>query len=456
MSAVTMAKKLNKKTSANGLQSAMILPGEELKKGIWPRSIPLWMAAFYMALFIIRPWEKLLPLLQDIYFERAYALCMLTALFFTNKKQFRMGLQSLAIVLFFFALAVSSIFAWDSSLAREVLYEYMTVIVFYFVLIMVIRTAYELRFMVTSYIVIMTVYLAKSQWEFFIHGEHRADMGVHRLCGIETSFGGPNVLAMSIVVSLPILFYLWSVRKQFSETWPKAYQVWFPRVLVFYSFLAISSIIFTYSRSGMLSVILVMTLTTFGKRGIGRKLAFVLLGVMALVSIWFIMPEDSKNRFQSIWDPTAGPQSAQVSAQGRIEGLKAGMKMFERSPLTGVGIGNFIVYRVKYVDGIALNPHNLAGQLLGETGLLGAGAFLMIILVALLNYLKVRALSKRCQDLKDLSDLVLACRNGIIILLFEGLFGHNGYRYQWLWMAAFILISKELIIRRRRKNVGLV
>ena len=61
-----------------------ILGTEEYKKGIWPRSICLWMAALYVALFIIRPWEQLFPQLGEIHFERIYALSMIAATFFFN------------------------------------------------------------------------------------------------------------------------------------------------------------------------------------------------------------------------------------------------------------------------------------------------------------------------------------------------------------------------------------
>jgi len=169
-----------------------------------------------------------------------------------------MNFQTLAIILFLFAISFSMVFAWNPSLSWEPFYEYLTLIIFYFILIMVIRTPYDLVFMVTCYIVTTAVYLAKSQMEFFFFGQHRYDpgAGIVRMCGIESTFGGPNSLAMSIVVSLPMLLFLWSIRKELSDTWPASWRRWFPRFLVFYFLLAASSIILTNSRSGMVSFIL--------------------------------------------------------------------------------------------------------------------------------------------------------------------------------------------------------
>jgi len=429
-------------------ESTMTLAGadENLKRGIWPRSVVLWMAAFYVALFIIRPWEQLLPWLGAIYFEKVYALCMIAAVFFSGKKKLKMNLQTLAVILFLFAISFSAIFARHPSLAWDPLYAYLTLTIFYFILLLVIRTPYELAFMVTCYIVTMAVYLGKSQWEFFVHGAHRSTQGVTRLCGIESTFGGPNSLAMSVVISLPVLIFLWSIRKEFSCRWPKLWSKWFPRFLVFYSLLAVSSIILTNSRSGMVSFILFVLLATFRGRGIGRKLGYILFGVLLLATLWLVIPEEHKGRFITIWDPESGPKIAEKSAEGRREGFKAGMEMFDRFPLTGVGIGNFIEYRVAHVDGVSLNAHNLIGQVLGETGVVGGGAFLFMVAITIVNCFKIRGIARRNRSdpkLAALSGLGLACRDALILLAFEGLFGHNLLRFNWLWLAAFSSLALQ-------------
>ena len=42
----------------------------------------------------------------------------------------------------------------------------------------------------------------------------------------------------------------------------------------------------------------------------------------------------------------------------------AGLGMFSRYPMVGIGPGNFVAYRVKNLDGIPLEAHNLAGQIM--------------------------------------------------------------------------------------------
>ena len=438
-----------------GSEMAILGSGEHLKNDIWPRSVVLWMAALYVALFIIRPWEQLVPWLSTIRFERIYALCMIAAVFSYPKKQLPRSFQTAAVILFFLGIGVSALFAWNSSLAWAPFYEYMTLLIFYFILLLVVRTPYELMFLVACYLVAMAMYLTKSQWEYFVHGQHRYDMGVYRMVGIETTFGGPNSLAMSIVVSLPFCLFLYSVRKEFCQKWPAFWRKWLSKGPAIYLALAVSSIALTNSRSGMLSFVLFVFLVTFRGKGVGRKLGNIIIGVLILLLLWQVLPQEKKGRFRSIWDPSAAPPNATVSAQGRKEGFRAGMTMFKRFPITGVGIGNFGEYRLLHVDGTALEAHNLAGQALGEMGLVGGATFLLMVIVTLANCRKVRVLAKGRSDptVKILSGLALACRDAIILLAFEGFFGHNVRRFNWLWLAAFGVLALQYA-RQRFQEMG--
>jgi O-antigen ligase len=432
------------------LDTWLVGSGEQLKNGIWPRSIPLWIAAFYIALFLIRPWEQLLPWLGTIHFERIYGLCMIFAVLFTSKKNFQMTFQSITPIFFLAAIALSSVFAMNQTLAWDVSYEYLTLVIFYFILLFLIRTPYDLIFIVISYITTMTVYLGKSQWEFFLHGQNRYDMGVYRLTGIETTFGGPNAVAMSIVVSLPFVILLWHFRKEISCGWPDFWRKWFPRFLVFYFILSTSTIILTNSRSGMVSFALFVVLLAWWRRGALKKVFYILIGLCVLFVIWQIMPLEHKNRLRTLWNPNAGPQSATESAEGRSQGYLKGMMIFESNPIVGVGVGNFIDYRIRNIDNNPYNAHNLVAQLLAETGIVGGLAFLLMVLLTFINCGRIIKLNRASPDvtLKVLSGLAVACRYSIIILAFEGLGGHNGLRYNWLWIAAFSILALRFTTQR--------
>lgn len=392
-----------------------------------------------MMIFILRPWEQLLPWLGDIHFERITALILIITIIISHKKQYRFSVQSLLILFFFLALGLSSIFAWDFELSKEPFSVYRNLVVFYFIIFFAIRSWYDLLFMLMSYIFTMTVYLAKAQWEFFIHGQHRFDMGVYRMVGIENTFGGPNNLAMSIVISLPIFLFIWSIRNDLCQDWPGFLKKWFPRILIVYFLLAISSIILTNSRSGMLGLILFILFSTLKGQGFFKKIGYIISGLFLLFIIWEFMPQESQNRFRTIWDPDSGPANAQQSAEGRFEGFHAGINMYKENPVTGVGIGNFTAYRRSKLDGVDLEAHNLIGQLLGETGTIGLLAFLFMIGTIFINVFLIKRYVKIYNNPRVVQQLnfAIAARNSLILLLFLGMFGHNLYRFNWLWLAAF-------------------
>lgn len=431
-------------------EPGLLVSDTELQNGIWPRSKILWMAIFYMALFIIRPWEQLFPVMAIVHPERVFAICMLVAVFLSGGKKFQLTWQTVTVLLFFTAIVFSGFFAYDPSLAKDEVYKFLSIVIFYFVFLIVIHSPYGLAFIVLSYVFTMCVYLSKSQWEFFVNGKHEYRMGVSRLIGIEDTFGGPNALAMSVVVSLPFAALLWKNRTLISNTWPVFWQKKLRFGLLIYGALAVTSIILTNSRSGMAGFVVFVTIIGLSSKGFGKKIKFSIVGVIILAVLWTLMPDENKGRFRTIWAPEEGPANAQESAEGRVAGYKAGMEMFRRFPFTGVGVGNFVAYRVPNIDGEPLQAHNLAGQLLGETGWLGGVTFLMVLGSTIVNCRKIIKYARYRSDpvTSFLADLAKACLISLTLLIFLGMFGHNLYRFNWLWIAAFSSLALRFIHER--------
>jgi O-antigen ligase len=292
----------------------------------------------------------------------------------------------------------------------------------------------------------MVAYLSKAQWEFWIHGRHVYGMSVTRMVGIESLHGSPNSLAMSIVVSLPFALFLWSYRREITDAWPVFYTKWFPRILIYYFILATTSVILTNSRSGMLSFIVFLGITALRGKKFTSKLKYIFSAILVLVLIWQFMPAENRTRLETVWNPQAGPANAQASAEGRIEGLVAGIDMFKQNVISGVGVGNFIAYRMQYLDEVPLNAHNIAGQILGEAGIIGALSLAGLIFVTWHSAKKLRVNYLQYPEDKLLylmAGLGFAITNSILLLLFTGLFGHNALRFNWLWLAAFSLLALQ-------------
>ncbi len=442
-------------TAASGRGGALVADRRRLIMGIWPRSITIWMVGFYVALFIIRPWERLLPGLAEIRFERVYAVSMLLAVTLDGWR-LRFDRQMMSVLGFFAVISLSCLTAWQVKLAVEPFYKYATLLVFYFVLLSVVRNAYALVFLVTCYLVAMGLYLSKTAWEFVFNGMYHYTMGVVRMIGIEYTFGGPNDLATSIVLSMPMLLFLFSVRRDFTATWPAMYRWLLGWAMAGYLVLALGCLVATNSRAGMVSFIMFVSLVVLRRRGLMRKALACVAGLVLLGVVWMAMPEESKNRLRTVWDPDSGPESAQLSAMGRVEGFRAGMVMFRRSPLLGMGPGNFIEYRTTYIDGVSLDPHNLLGQALGETGILGTLAFATMVGFTLVTCGRTIRLAEGTDNVtvQTMGRLAMACRETVAILAFDGLFGHNLLRFSWLWAAAFssLALREALLAAGHRRE----
>lgn len=423
---------------------SILVPEEALGNGIWPRSFPLWAAAFYIALFIIRPWEQIFPSLATIHFERSYAIALMLIVMTTRGFRLQWSLQTAAVVLFLAALGIAGIFAWRPELSWNAFYVYLILVFFYFVIVSVVTTPYELVFIVTCYIVVMAIYLAKSLQGFVVYGGSSA-VGITRLVGIERTFGDPNYLAESIVVSLPMSLFLYRTREQFTHTWPAVWRRWFVLGIGGYLILALISLVMTNSRAGMAAFVLFVGMVALRGKNMSQKIIRISLAFVLLLAIWFVMPTQYQDRLWTLWDPDSGPAYAKESAEGRSAGFHAGLEAFRRFPLTGVGPGSLMVYRVAHIDGVALATHSLPGQLLGGTGLVGTFAFLLLIGATFLNCRRIGVQTRGSDHptLAILAEFAFAVRTSLLLLLFEGLALHNVYRFNYLWYAAFALLAAQ-------------
>jgi hypothetical protein len=114
--------------------------------------------------------------------------------------------------------------------------------------------------------------------------------------------------------------------------------------------------------------------------------------------------------------------------------------------------------------------HNLYGILLGELGLLGGITFcLLVAQILLANWRNLREIasllppgelpkepaSSEFLPLKQLRFITIACIQTILLLLFNGNFGHNLYRYTWLLVGAITVLCSYFIRQRIEEKTDL-
>lgn len=406
----------------------------------------------YLFLFVFRPYE-VWPVLAPFHIERMYMFGLLSAVFFWNKKRYISHPINNAVIVFFMVILAASAFAFNNAEAFPMAFEYFKLLVFYFILVLTIQDEDELKLFILAYVLIMSLYVGKSAWEFFVNGRYWWAMGIKRMPGVDITYSDPNYFAGSIAYSLP---FLWAMIKTSFE------QRWLKLLLWGYAVLALVCIVYTGSRSGMVTALLFFLLVWLGS---SHRVKGLLLLPILLVVMWTAMPDSYKIRFESIFvegvAEEAGQGGADNSAKGRIAGLQTGFKTFLSNPLLGIGPGNF---KYAWAGGtgevIGGSAHNMYGQVLGELGGVGFCSFFALVGLMFATHRRVNKTAAdllenfhdalapvQVQTLTSLRLIATASMQMLVLLLFSGNFGHNLYRFNYLWVGAIGVLASYFVMR---------
>ena len=134
-----------------------------------------------------------------------------------------------------------------------------------------------------------------------------------------------------------------------------------------------------------------IVLAAFGRTP--RKIGTVMVALVFLISIWFVLPDASKERFRSAWD-----WENDANATSRILFWRSGLSMFWEHPVFGVGPDNFgQTYAMKYsfegIPEVAYAAHSLYIQALAESGLVGTASLLALLVLILRRNARTRKLA---------------------------------------------------------------
>lgn len=391
----------------------------------------LWGTISYLFLFIFRPFEYW-EWLGAYYIERIYMIALIFVVTFWSGKRYKHHPIATALLGFFGVICFSVVFAYRPDKALGLVWEYFKLLVLFFVILLSVRDERDFRILVIAFLGITGIYVGKSLWEFLLYGRHTYTMGIRRLVGIDKTFGDPNTFAATIIYSLPFAWAIWRTKPS-------------PRVkkgLIFYGIMSMVSIALTGSRSGMVSVIFFLLILWL--RGKKKVLGAVGIAIVLVIG-WFAMPADYQKRFETIYDDSISP-SATLSAEGRKEGFNMGIELFKRSPIWGWGVGCSPI-AVHQILGYSyeFQLHNLYAQLLSELGIMGAISFLGLVFLLFRTQRRIANRSVRSGPNNNLIfHTSIACTTVVWLLLFEGLFGHNLYRYTWIWICAILILAEQL------------
>jgi probable O-glycosylation ligase (exosortase A-associated) len=399
----------------------------------------------YSVIYLLRPQEWLSALQAvPMPLERPLALLLLTSVLLRNilkrDLSFRLTRVDSTLLLYISVVLLSVIFAIRVDQSWLEWQDLAKLAILNFVIAAVIRDKEELKLYVL-YVVGLTAFYSFWSVKGYYTGMRQYRMGIWRAVGPDTSYGGPNSLGMTLVSTFPLVYY--HVRKEL------------PRYIIFglYAALAIMlwNIILTGSRTAMAGMLFFFVLLVWQSRHRFRNL---ILSAMALICIWVIMPEQYRERFESTAEVSADEDTgtgAAESASARIDGVKIGFRMVMDRPLFGYGIGNWgFAAGNFYRPGWWAGAHTLIGQILGEIGFVGTAAFILWLWSLFSTISRIQRFYRSRQD-EFMSNLALALKSMLILLLVLGLGGHNLFRYSWFLISALTVAQLKIMEQEERQ-----
>jgi len=390
----------------------------------------------YLFIFFFRPYE-MFPV--PVPYEKIVAIVVLVILavhLIVRRIEIRFNRLDWAVtgVVIAAALSVPSFTDMgDSSKSFFAFFEFFKIFLVYFFTLQIANTKSKLEAILWLF-VLSNVYLAVTTTYNYYTGHYRVSMGIARARGIADDglFAHPNSVANNAVLGMPFVFYFFHHYRSLAVK------------LSLLAIMALSAwtVVITGSRGGMMALFAFVLITGWRSKYRGLSLAASLIAIIGVVAI---MPGQYQERLLSLTNifgtDTTG---AAESAHGRIDGIVSGLKLFSLRPLTGVGIGSF--GRSRYlVEGVGTEAHSLIGQVFGELGIFGVAAFIWFLLTKhrhMKNLLAEYGPRNWSPDL--MSAATKATQTALLLLLVQGLSGHNMFRYNWYIFACFISIMTIL------------
>lgn len=249
----------------------------------------------------------------------------------------------------------------------------------------------------------------------------------------------PNYYALIMAVLVPLaLDRVWHEKNR----WMRILSVWAFGATV-------AAVILTYSRSGFVTLAVVIGLMLLYRTpNLKNLLILLLLGVM----LFQFIPTQYTERLESMLSFLPGSGNslrADEAIRGRTSELLVGWNMFLDNPVLGVGYDNYPIHYQAYSRQVGLDPratersaHNLYIEILAETGIVGLIFFLAIVIITLRD-IYWGAKNLQAQGLRDIADMATAVGVSLLGYLLASVFIHDAYqRYFWLIVGIAMAIPK--------------
>jgi probable O-glycosylation ligase (exosortase A-associated) len=318
------------------------------------------------------------------------------------------------------------IFAATSLDARTQLIEISKVLLMTFVTILLVNSRERLRGLCLVIAVSIGIFALKG----VIFGARTA--GESRIYGPPQSFlADNNDLALAMNMTLPILFFI------ARETESRFLRI-FLRVLFV---CGIICVLLSYSRGGLLGLVVVLGLITLRSRH--KLLGTAVLAVLPFVVIAFA---------PAAWMARMGDffhGNLDTSAEGRLNAWHFAWVLAQRYPITGGGFQVFTpeLFQRFTPDLTFAGPHSIYFQLLGEQGFVGLGLFLLLLASCWLTLRNIRKGARRIESGGWMVNYAYMLEGSLLGFMVTGAFLPRAYFDFYFQLVAIIVLLKILYRR---------
>ncbi len=268
----------------------------------------------------------------------------------------------------------------------------------------------------------------------YLHGKISFQEGIERAVGVNSIAGGPNELAGLILTLLPFLIVL------LGRTRSTLVRL----LLLATGVLGLATMALTGSRISMLGLIAVAACYALRSR---HRVPALALGAVVLLTLWFAMPEQYKQRYLTVVDYAQGGQ-LDASNETRLSVWKEGWRMFLEHPILGVGAGQFPnAYGMVYSGrsrGTWFYAHSLLLQVACEMGVVGLIVFGYFVAQIVKE---IGAVPHGEGDSKvELNyQVAVACGMMLLGLLIISMVGHSLYRPYWYLLGGLVAANRHIV-----------
>jgi probable O-glycosylation ligase (exosortase A-associated) len=251
--------------------------------------------------------------------------------------------------------------------------------------------------------------------------------GENRVWGPPDSFlADNNDLALATNMALPILFFLAAEEKR----------RWLKRLLRIGFVCGILSVLLSYSRGGLLGLVVVLSAIALTSR---HKLLAVAFIMICAVAVFSYAPGKWMERMGSFYHG-----EIDRSAQGRLNAWEFAIVLTRHYPITGGGFETFTPDLFeRYTPSLFFaGPHSIYFQTLGEQGYVGLALFLSLLGSCWVTLYKMSRVSRRVQSLKWVRPYAYMLGTSLLAYMISGAFLPRAYFDFFYTLVATIIVLK--------------